>query len=202
MARKYQRPRGAAAESRDARIARRTAVLEAVSAGHALKRIVREVSEAHGVARRTVRRDLEELGADAAARLRDEGALGVELDQAIGRMRARAQRDQGVSECDTKASQVAQRADEVLLRFLGEQLSATRLEALGHRIEEHEAALAEIERRRLSAQAELAEAEAELARVRAENVAAPLVVVLRDLGAGVSDEDLAAASPTLAGGSE
>jgi hypothetical protein len=180
-----------AAESRDARIARRTAVLEAVSAGHALKRIIREVSEAHGVARRTVRRDLTELGADAAARLRDEGALGVELDQAIGRMRERA-----VSNRDTK---VAQRADEVLLRFLGEQLSATRLAKLGHQIEEHEAALAEIERRRLSAQAELAEAEAELARVRAENVAAPLVVVLRDLGAGVSDEDLAAASPTLTG---
>ncbi len=183
---------GAVAEAQARRLERRDRVLELIKEGCGIPEVLRRVAVEHGVARKTVRRDVTDLGREARARLRDEGVLDLELRQALDRMRARAQ------EGDPKAAKIAQKADETLVKFLSTQLTATRLEKLGKRLEEREVALADLEERRLAAVAELAEAEAELARVRADNVAAPLVVVLRGFGGEISEAEVAAASPTVA----
>lgn len=128
------------------------------------------------------------LSEDLKRRYESETQLDLEIECVLGRLRERASGN----------TPQAQKADEVLLRFLVGSVSKTRLRRLGYQVEAHEAKLAELREAELEAKVELAKADAALARARSERTDKPLVVVLRDLAGDVTDEEIAAASPTFA----
>lgn len=145
--------------------------------GQPLESIYRTITAQYQVTARTVRRDIAELGASARRELESDAVLAREVAATLERMRVRAQRD----------DLVGQRADETLLRFFaGAQL----------RPEVEHTKL-----RKLKASADKAEAEAQLARDQSKALGQGMVVELtddddEDLTAGISLEDVAAASPT------
>jgi hypothetical protein len=157
-----------------------------------LKDVFGTIRKEYGVVRETISRDMRELSKELGAKYDSETRLELEIEGVLNRLRERA----------SGTTPQAQKADEVLLRFLVGSLSKHRLKQLGHQVEQSEARLAKLREEELEAKVSLAQAEAALARARSERVDKPLVVVLRDLGAGVTDEDIAKASPTFAGEGE
>ena len=181
------RERGASAS--EIKTARREAIRGMVAAGKRINEIYSRVKRDWEVAPVTVRRDLREVGQDVQRQLANEGVLEAERGEVLDRLRQRAQQ--------TDDLRTAQRADETLYRILTGSLSNFRLNQLGLQVDAHKARLAELEEQERAARTKLAQAKAELATAQKDRVAAPLVVILRDLVGELDDDDLAAASPTV-----
>jgi hypothetical protein len=189
------KPRPCSQAATERKLLRQERVAHLVGEGVRLAELYHIIRAEFGVGDRTIRLDLIAIGADVKKQLGHEGALYCEIGRALDRIRRRAETEPsqyGVT------SAVAQRADEWLMRFLVGSVDKRRLVQLGLDVQKHEAAIAELTERKMAAQAELAEAEAQLARARSKHVDRPLAVYLVDLAGDVSDEEAAAASPTLA----
>lgn len=116
----------------------------------------------------TIDRDISAISRAHQRDMKKRGVLGAGIRAVLERMALRGQ----------LMDAAGQRADETLLKYLGEKMSVLRLEKLGIKIDEHEAQLRELEVRRREAQIKLTEARAKLAEVASSKGSGRSVVVL------------------------
>lgn len=178
------------------KLARHARIRDLVGDGIRLDDLYGTIKREFGVNAKTIRRDFRAVGKELKEKYESEEHLGLEMEGVVERMTARAADPKQLE--DPKMRAVAQRADEMLLRFLKGSLSDFRLRQLGHQIEKHTATVADLKEQQLEAKVDLAKAEATLARTRASNVKRPFVVILGDIAGELSSKDLAAMSPTFA----
>lgn len=139
---------------------------------------------------RTVQRDLAALADVWAKRIGDPDELANKLEAVVARMERRAS-----NPFDLKA---AQRADETLLKLLGQNASKVRLRELGIHEERRLARLAELEVETKEATLRLTDARTKLAEAEAKAAPGGTLIVgdTPDLAKDMTDAELEAMTPS------